>query len=247
MSKKTFIYILLACIVTGSLTSCAKEYSIEGGNVQVRDYYPTTTGTFWVYEDDNTGDTFTMEVKNSDTIIAGKTFRFIQSDNTLLYPDLLIAKQPGLYFSRSKALNDLLGTIGGAPLPINIPDSLLNREETILKDNVANGSVWNHDMNIVVSNPPSPLPPIPITITLAVKYTITEKAVTKTINGINFPDVITVKTDVTAMIPLLGNQDVLSMKNTYARGVGPVKQQLSVMVGTPVTTGYSIRNYRVNP
>jgi len=73
----------------------------------------------------------------------------------------------------------------------NLPEALggSSEENLYLKDNVAVNSTWNQTFDITISG-------IPLTVTIINK--IIEKGVAKSVNSINYNDVIHVKTDVSA-------------------------------------------------
>ncbi len=227
-SRSTQLILLFACSIW--LVSCQKEYSIEGAgnNAANTDYYPSTTGTYWTYQDatDSTA-TFTMTVQANDTTIGTSSYRIIRSDNSSFFPDILLRKTPGLYFSKGGGIAGLLGAA--------ISNPVLDQDQIILKDNVAVGSSWNTSFNIDT---------LGFTVTVNIVNTITEKAVPRTVNNISFNDVIGVQTKVSIQIPLLGNQDILSINNYYAKGVGPVEITVNDAIQGN-SFSYVVKNYQV--
>jgi hypothetical protein len=90
-----------------------------------------------------------------------------------------------------------------------------NKVEVLyLKDNAAVGATWSQSQNLTIPSVPFP---VPVTLT----FTVVEKGVSKTVNGVSYTDVIHVKTDITSSLTTTGIST--DIHNYYAPKVGVIE------------------------
>jgi hypothetical protein len=166
----------------GAFCSFTVDASGTGGGggtppVLSGDYFPTSTGSFWSYKLNLTQDTILFTADASNSTILTNTYRnFVASadgdSDTLRY-----RKGSGLYYEYGNI--DFLGVL----------DSVANNIEFIfLKDNEPVNATWESgEVGATANN---------VNGTAKLKFTITEKNVTKTINGVPVDSVIVVKREI---------------------------------------------------
>ncbi len=199
--KKVLFALFSVCILA---VSCKKDKT-EPEPVADKPYTNTNAGTNWTYDqrtvDPTTGDTTsvidTARVTGVDTTVAQGT------PNERLYK--IISHSAGVSTYLNVTGNDYYQFQEIATLGAQI-------QALYLKDNVAVGGSWSQNETVTVTGIP-----IPITITLS--SSVTEKGISKTINGITYNDVIAVKTDLT--VP--GLTVTSNIKNYYARNIGLIE------------------------
>jgi hypothetical protein len=126
-----------------------------------------SAGSSWIYEitSNAISGTNTVTSTSRDTIIGGKTYHVFINSNTS-GNDYYNITGNDYYTFRN------LTAIGGSPV-----------ESIYLKDNAAVGITWAQTISITITGVPVP---VPITIT----HTITEKGISKTVNGNVYTNVI---------------------------------------------------------
>lgn len=192
----------------------------------VGDYFPTTPGSFWVYEysDMTTQDSVLTSVNNNMTVINGNTYTIFLTDaipasgvsDTTNY-----RKANGEYF---EALDIYKYFEIDAPVTV---------EYSFLKDNVPAGTKYKSpEYTAQVSGVP---------ITGYIETTILDKAATADVNGTTYNDVIKVKNEY--FITLVAGFPAVSQwveERWYARGIGLI--YLNSDAGQTLT----IKRYQVN-
>ncbi len=194
--KLTGLFLILLVIV-----SCKKNDN-TANPPQDDNYITTSSGSSWNYHaTDNSGvgsaSDYTLTATSRDTSINGKSFHI---------------------FSNSAGGNQYM-TISGHDyyqfdsLPTGVGNSVIDR--LYLKDNVAVGGTWSQNLNIDV---PGSLVPIPFTVS----NSIAESAISRTVNGIVYNDVIHVSTQITsAFIPPASL--TTSINTYYAKRYGMIE------------------------
>ncbi|RFS23344.1 hypothetical protein DVR12_10020 [Chitinophaga silvatica] len=192
---------VLACVIASFISSCSKEKSQEGESVISPTpcaYAPYTPGSTFNYENISNTDTINYTLKvGGDTTINGKTYKTVGNDSVFICSGC----KDGIYTQVANLL-----TFQGYQA-----DDL---ELTYLKDNVSAGASWQD--TITVSNGS-------ISTTGVLEYTVTEKDVSKTVNGQEFEHVIAVRMDAFAVI--LNNPVPVGTISTsyYSKGVGLIE------------------------
>jgi hypothetical protein len=181
------------------LIACSKEMSHEGTGFPTCDYAPYTTGSSFSYIDvTQTRDTtaYTLTV-SGDTTINGATYKIVGDDSVFFCSSC----KDGIYTQIASIL-----TFQGYKA-----DSL---QLTYLKETAPMGSSWSD--TVTISNGA-------LTSKAILQHTITQKGVTKTVNGKNYLDVIAVKLDAFAIV--LNNPVPIGTISTsyYAKGIGLVE------------------------
>jgi hypothetical protein len=172
---KTTLVILFA----GSLffTACSKKNNSTTPTATDTTYINTNAGSTWSYHKvDSSGATpassdYTVTSTSQDSTINGRKYHV---------------------YNNSGGGNNYLALSGNDYYEYDsIPISGLgNVERLYLKDNLAVGKTWTQDFNFTVSN-------IPVTLTAT--NTIAEKGISRTVNGINYSNVIHVTTSLASV------------------------------------------------
>lgn len=177
-------------------------------------YANANDGTNWIYEvktqDATTLDTIvsldTSRVSKPDTAIGSKSYyRVIHNDGTHTYFNV----SGNDYYQFQHIV-----------LPSVIDTSI---EILYLKDNAATGVSWSQDLTVNVDIGGGITVPVKITFTSTITAAGTSNP--KTINGITYPDVISVSTALTnnAGLPMTSN-----IVNHYARNIGLIQGNYDV-------------------
>jgi hypothetical protein len=103
-----------------------------------------------------------------------------------------------------------------------LPLNNLQLQNLYLKDNATVGTSWSQTLNVTVPGFPTP---IPVTVT----NSITEKGISKTVNGIAYNDVINIKTDISSA-GLPAGTIVTDIKSYYAPKVGLIEGDYKITV-----------------
>ncbi len=158
-----------------------------------KDYLPLTVGTNWTYISD--GNTYKLTVTNKDTVALTRTYKVLSNSNG-----------PNQY--QAKAGNDYyrFATFQGF-----LPNGV---EELYLKEDQNVNATWQFSVPITFSG-------FPINVTA--KYTITEKGITKVVQGKTYNDVFHIRQDFSSPIGNHGGGD-----HFYAKGVGLISSNLAI-------------------
>jgi hypothetical protein len=105
---------------------------------------------------------------------------------------------------------------------IDLNGTFLNIEDLYLKDNQALNASWSQNVNLS-------FPGFPFPIALTITNTIIEKGGSKTVNGIAYTDVITIRTDITGA-GLPAGTITTNIKSYYARKVGLIQGDYMVQI-----------------
>jgi hypothetical protein len=199
--------------ILGLATACKKSSDDGGGGTPAPSpYMSLTANSTWQYEQiaNPSGPTpvttnFTITSTSRDTAISGKQYHVFTNSSTAGSEYYNITGND-YYQYRS-----LPAALGNAKI-----DALY------LKDNVALNGTWSQNVSITVSGIP---------VNLLITYTVTEKGGSKTVNGISYTDVITVKTDIAPATPGIPASAITSdIKSYYARKVGLIQNDTKVTV-----------------
>ena len=205
MKKVLFPVILLTLVVI----SCKKSDDTTNP-VVVDSYMSITANSNWVYDvitnpgASQTVTEDTVTTTSTDTTVNGRTYRiFSHKSGTESYYNI-----SGHDYYQFRQLS-----LAGTNIPV---------EDLYLKDDQVAGISWSQTVTLTVPGAPFP---IPVTIT----NSIFEKGVTKTVNGVSYSDVITVKTDLTSS-SLPAGSITSNIKSYYARKVGLIQGDYSIQI-----------------
>jgi hypothetical protein len=159
------------------------------------DYLPLTVGTNWTYI--SNGVTSKLTVTSKDTVALGRTYKVVSNNN-------------GANQYHGKSGNDYyrFATFQGF-----LPNGV---EELYLKSDGSINTTWQFNVNVMFGT-------IPVPVTA--KYTITEKDITKTVQGVSYSKVIHVTLALTSPLGNNGGGDFY-----YAKGIGMISSSLSITV-----------------
>ncbi len=176
------------------------------------DFLPLTVGTNWTYLSD--GNTLKLTVTNKDTVALTRTYKVLSNSNG---PNQYQAKVGNDYFR--------FATFQGV-----LPNGV---EELYLKGDQNVNATWQFTVPIMVGT---------VSINITAKYTITEKGITKTVQGKTYTDVFHVRQDFTSPFGSNGGGDYY-----YAKGVGLISSNLAItfpgqnMTNTTELVAYEIK------
>lgn len=165
------------------------------------DFLPLTTGTNWTYL--SNGTTSKLTVTSKDTVALGRTYKVFTNSNG---PNQYHAKSGNDYYR--------FATFQGF-----LPNGV---EEYYLKGNGGVNDTWQFSVNVMFGT-------IPIPVTA--KYTITEKGISKNVQGKNYADVVHVVLVLSSALGNNGGGDFY-----YAKGIGMISSSLNIMVPGSTTS-----------
>ncbi len=208
--KKIQFAALYLCLVT---ISCGKSNNPAPPAGSVDKYMSITTGSTWTYDvitnPGTTGATTAIDivsVTGTDTTVEQGTA------NQRIYR---------IFKHTNGNVSDYYNITGSdyyryQTLPLNN----VKIQNNYLKDNAAVGTSWSQTVNVTIAG----LGVVPI----LVANSIVEKGISKTVNGTNYSNVITVKTDLsTSLSP---GAIVSDIKSYYAPKVGLIQGDYKVTV-----------------
>ena len=208
--KKVFFALFSICLF---IISCRKDKTDPVDPISGKPYTNTVDGTRWTYEektqDPATGDT--TSIIDTVTVAGGDTTVEVGTANQRIYR--ILQHSSGVHEYQNVSGNDYYRFQDVAAAGVQIQD-------LYLKDNVDVNGTWNENVNIDLMGIP-----VPILIT----YTVTDKGLTKIVNGITYNDVIGVKTDLSSS-GLPPGTIVSDIKSYYARNVGLIEANYNVDV-----------------
>jgi len=181
MKIKTLLFpAFLLCII-----SCKKSETTGTPTPPGQDKYITTSpGSVWNYHETDSSDPsdiintdYTLTSTSRDSSVGGKSYHV---------------------YSDSQGGNQYLNITGNDYYQFDsLPEALgsLVFERLYLKDNAPAAASWTQSLSVT-------LPGVPLPIPVMITNTIAEKGIARTVNGINYTDVIHVNTAISsALIP----------------------------------------------
>lgn len=206
----------LGCVIV--LAACKKETSgSTTTNSDTTDYQPTSTGSTWTYNSSSQG-SYTETATGTDTTINGDKYSVFSNSN---------GAAANRYVNKSNGVYKVYSYV--APLQQTLT-------LTYLKD-VSVGTNWEDNVTVTTNN---------IAIPVNFKYNIASRDGDKTVNGIDFKNVIEVTYDVSANIPLTGTVQVGTGQDYYAKGVGLITRVINANVqGTAFSDSTYLVSYQI--
>jgi hypothetical protein len=206
--KMRFLSILT---LSAALFACKKS-STTPDVVAPTPYMSTSANSTWQYEQitnpagpGTVTTNYTLTSTNRDSSINGKAYHVYTNSNGNASEYYNITGSDYYQF------RSLPAALGGTKI-----------EALYLKDNVALNGSWTQNVTITISG---------VNVALIFTNTVTEKGGTKTVNGINYTDVITVTTTITPNTPGIPASAITSdIKSYYARKVGLIQNDNKVVV-----------------
>lgn len=197
------------------LAGCKKDSNDQTSSTT--DYSPMTAGSTWTYQS-SAGGSYTLTATSRDTVALGRTYKVFTSTT-------------GVNSYYAKSGNDYY-RFG------NIPGITANGfEELYLKDNQDVNALWQTTQSVTVPGAPFP-------VDIALKYTIKEKGISRTVNNKTYNDVVHVRLDLSNIfLGSLGGGDFY-----YANKVGMIENSIiinyqgqQVVNSTETLTAYTIK------
>lgn len=193
--KKTFLPILALLLAS---TACKKSSTTPTPPVVLEKYMSSTAGSTWLYRQVNNltmvTTNYTLTSTNRDSTANSKVYHVFTNSNT--------------------GINEYYNVTGNDYFAFRTLAAVSNvkLDDLYLKDNSPVGTSWAQTINLTI--PGIPLP-VPITIT----YSIVEKGIARTVNGIAYTDVIRVSGSITSTLIPAANL-VTDIQNYFARKYG---------------------------
>jgi hypothetical protein len=214
--KQTYLA-FLALLLVG--ISCKKSSSAPEAPQK---YMSFAANSSWTYEIQNaitaSVTTNTSTSTNRDSVILGKNYHVFTNSNG----------SPNEYYNITGddyyTFRNLPAAAGIGPL-----------ETIYLKENAAVGVNWNQTVNF-------PLSGVPGTIPVVFTNTITEKGVTRTVNGIAYNNVIHITTTV-AVTGLPAGSVVSDIQSYYAPKYGLIESRYKISL--PLLTATSVDQHTI--
>ncbi len=183
------------------------------------------TGTASAYINVNAGSTWTYEETNNDTgTPATSTYTITSTDH-----DTTVNSKKYHVYNNSRGDHWFLNNTNGEYYQFDSIPGLLGGgvfDRLYLKSNIDAGANWTQTVTIDVSGFP-----LPVTLT----NTVTEKGITRTVNSINYENVIHLTTSI-AVTGVPSSAISTSIESYYAEGTGLIENttQVSINFGTVV-------------
>lgn len=208
--KKVFLSAVVSALL---FFSCSK--SDDNPAPEVIKYMSYTSGSKWVYDViTNPGTPGSTSVVDTVTCTATDTTVEAGTANQRIYR---IMKHS------NGNTSDYYNITGNDYYQFQtLPLNNLQIQNLYLKDNAGVGTSWSQTLSVTVPGFPTP---IPITVT----NSITEKNITKTVNGTIYNNVINVKTEITSA-GLPAGTIVTDIKSYYAPNVGLIEGDYKVTI-----------------
>jgi hypothetical protein len=210
--KKSIFALFSICVIA---ISCGKDDPDPVSPIATKPYSNTNDGSNWIY------DVRTLNTTTSATDTTYDTSRVVAGDTLI---NAKTYKKIDHYNGASRSYTNVTGNDYYQFQSVALLDTSI--EALYLKDNANVGDNWQQDLTV----DPGLGVPIPFTL----KYTILEKGVSRTVYGITYNDVISVKTEVTSSaLPGAITSDI---RNYYARDIGLIESYYDIVVTSPVAT-----------
>ena len=177
MKSNIFFFFTVAIL----FTACSKKTDSSTTPPVQDNYLNTTSGSTWTYHENNTSGPTPV---SSDYILTSTSKD--STINTRSYHVYTFSYGGSQYLNISGhdyyQFDSLPGGLGAGTF-----------ERLYLKDDMAVGGSWTQTLNVTIPSVPLPLP---VTVT----NTIAEKGISRTVNGINYTNVIHVSTAITSVL-----------------------------------------------
>lgn len=197
MNKKKLFIIVTVLFMAG----CSKKDNPDQKPPQPDVYINTNAGSTWTYHEDNSsngtaiGSDYTVTSTSTDTSIGSRKYHvYSYSYGGSRY--LNISRHDYYQFDSIPVGNGI--TV----------------ERLYLKDDAAVGASWDQQKNITV-------PGVPIPIPLKITNNIAEKGIKKTVNGVEYTDVIHVSSSISS--PLITSGFTSSIDSYFAPKYGLIE------------------------
>jgi hypothetical protein len=203
---KTKLIILFA--VTLSFSACSKKDNSTTPTTNNSSYINTTAGSTWSYHEvDSSGATpknsdYTVTSTSQDSTINGRKYHVY---NYSYGGNNYLALSGNDYYQY-----DSIPVSGG-----------VNVERLYLKDNLAAGASWTQDFNLTIPN-------IPFPVTLTATNKIVEKGISRTVNGVNYSNVIHVSTSLSSA--LISSGFTSAIDTYYAPNYGLIESSTLIQL-----------------
>jgi hypothetical protein len=199
------------------MAASCKKSGTDDSQTSVEKYMSPTAGNSWTYETVNnttvSTTTNTVTCSNKDTVIGSRTYRVFKNS--------------------AGAANDYYNISGNDYYTFRnlVAFGSSSVESIYLKDNAAVGTSWSQIVTI------APFSGVPTTIPLTVAYSITEKGISRTVNGENYNNVIHTTTTLSST-SLPAGSITTDIHSYYAPKYGLIESKYKI--STTLLTGSNV-------
>lgn len=189
----------------GDGQTCSFSVTVIPGTVVTNtDYFPTTQGSYWTYDDGAGADTFKVTV-NGTAALSGNTYQKFNYTGFFTGVEYYRKDPVSSFYFQS------LDTAGTGAQGVSFNQARLDL--LFMKNTLSGGATWNSDFACTVSGFPSKL---------RFKYTCVDATSPKTVNGKTFTNVYKIQEEDQVDFGNTGNFQVLAGPFTYyyAKGIG---------------------------
>jgi len=165
----------------------------ESSSAGSTEYQPLTVGSNWTFT--SNGTTYKITATNKDTVALGRTYKVLTNSNGANQYQINVGSE----YYRFATLQGVLPN--GA-------------EELYLKGDQNVNSNWQFIIPLQVGS---------VTVNITAKYTITEKGISKTVQGKTYNDVVHVRQDLSSAFGNNGGGDFY-----YAKGIGMISSAIAI-------------------
>jgi hypothetical protein len=220
MKKTNYLLIAVACIVS----SCKKNDSGSGTTADT--YLPTTVGSNWTYKMVTAGGTpttGTFTVSTKDTSANNRTYKVVNGSTG---SNQYYSKNAGDYYT--------LRAVGTSAL-----------ELLILKDNLDVNGNWNTSQ---VLSGLTGLPAGITSVTVNTNYKIEIKGGSRVVNNTTYTNVIKVRADLIAAVPIAGNLNFGYCEFYFSKNIGIIESNIQIAnttAGVNINELYTLQSYTI--
>lgn len=217
---KKIKYLLIA--VASIISSCKKNDSGSGTTTDT--YLPSTVGSNWTYKMVTAGGTpttGTFTVSNKDTSANNRTYNVVSGTTG-----------SNQYYSKNANDYFTLRALGTSAL-----------ELLILKDNLGVNGTWNTSQ---VLSGLAGLPAGITSITINTSYKIESKGGSRLVNNTTYNNVIKVRADLVAAVPLAGNLNFGFCEFYFSKNIGIIESNIQIAnttAGVNINEVYTLQSY----
>ncbi|MGV7107524.1 hypothetical protein [Flavobacterium sp. U410] len=218
---------------TGGTGNSGNTGGSTGGGTSTGDYWPTTIGNWWQFDQNGTT-ADPSEIVGTDVFNGATYYRFNSQSGsgTSVFgtATFWLNKNEGVYTIK---IDDIVIDFNG------LSGTQTGYEFVVLKDNLSVNESWSGSYSQTTTYNGVP----PITQTVNYTGTILAVGATETVDGETFEDII--KLEITQAINLSGMVTNITSEYWFAKDIGPVRTFTSGFSGTPGTETILV-SYAVN-
>ncbi len=201
-------------------------FSCKKSDTTADTYLPNTVGSNWTYQITTppaTVNTVKFTVSNRDTTAISKIYNVVTGSNGT-----------NQYYNKTGSDYFTIRTVASGSL-----------ELLFLKDNVNVGATWNTSQLLTGL---SGLPGNITSVTISTNYTLQEKGSTRPVSGKSYSDVIKVRAELIASIPVFGNQPFGFAEFYFSKNIGLIESNIQIantFAGININEVYRLQSHEI--